>query len=914
MKQKLTTIILIVTFSFTTITAPLVAFAQLPTYDVGLNASGQGGIPGTIKEYGLDTLAYGLSKTAGAKIANKVFNKANGGASGDSSQPSFIQNFSDYFSKLEMSKIDKFTTDLSISTNPFAGSLAKSLIFSARDLSNGKSALESFKLDKIVGANWKNFSTDAKQGGWDGLLALSDTVNTSLGSEIIGKKELEQAKQRAKDLEQLKLTSPGTTSQGKCTLDFKDYKNRTKAIMQSRQDLQFQDQAFSQGAVFYNDDGSVMTDDQVLQQTQQQQQQNINGSIGLAEDYGQCLNELIQNPVGTVIGGINKQLDSVSEGFSQGDEIGEILVGMLMNLVISFVQNGLSSLAADFNQQRSDVGGPEQLVATNGQVVPWTSTPNTIIDMATEFEPALEQTRTEVANLRKYIELVSDTGNGRSFASVITELDQCVPGPDYGYKKRLDSYISKQTKRLISKKEKGKGDRPLAKQNIIDNIEVSVDSAKAYTDLAANDPTRNIPGADAMLARVSFVENLKQDYQQNKTELTKKQVTLSLLTSIETALQGNIQSLQTYFPGMPTILPFTKSTYTDRLTATQKTAAVTWAKNINTIPSGVPLTSSEWNRLTAAQKTAAVTWARDVKKQEKKPGMTDKDFVLATVWLTLGIKPDTDESTIERNFVISTVWNVWTNPELFMQTPWDTDGPVAKNFLTAKNKIRTDFNNLQNDVSNVYSTTKTKKSLDQMKTTVDSAINLSDDCKTIRDIASANVFTGPDAHTKLKNVYIANINRFKTDEVKNAIKSGSSILSQPPILTPAEFEARYNIKCDRINPTRCFDGSDLINVFDGVDDNEVPLNDTDRKIYTVFQVDPATDIWSLLNSQHDGVDYAFCGLNGFLKYYEWRNPLFPTPLGQIPAYVGSDGASIQCDAEWMKVKTTDIRSIIMSGF
>ncbi len=88
---------------------PLSVYAQgVPTFDVGLNSYGQGGVMGTVKEYGLDTLAYTLSKLAGAKIANKVFNKANGGASGDSAQPSYIKNFNSYFSDLSNLQVDRY--------------------------------------------------------------------------------------------------------------------------------------------------------------------------------------------------------------------------------------------------------------------------------------------------------------------------------------------------------------------------------------------------------------------------------------------------------------------------------------------------------------------------------------------------------------------------------------------------------------------------------------------------------------------------------------------------------------------------------------------------------------------------------------------------------------------------------------
>ena len=213
LKKIATTILL--SISFQAVLPAAVYATGWPTVDalngsvntstsVGTHITSSQQILKTLKDYGLDTIAYTLAQKLGAKMANKLVNKANGGASGDSSQQSFITNFSDYFSDSDMQKIDKFVTDLSVSNNPFAGNLAKTIIKGAQGLSEGKSPLESFNLDKVVGADWKNFSTDATAGGWDGIFALSNVVNTNVGAELIGTRELEQAKATAAEIEKLK--------------------------------------------------------------------------------------------------------------------------------------------------------------------------------------------------------------------------------------------------------------------------------------------------------------------------------------------------------------------------------------------------------------------------------------------------------------------------------------------------------------------------------------------------------------------------------------------------------------------------------------------------------------------------------------------------------------------------------------
>lgn len=890
------------TFTFLTATtllvgqlAPTVAYAQgIPVADPITNTNQ---IISTAKEYGLDSLAYSLSKMAGAKIANKVFNKANGGASGDSAQPSYIKNFNSYFSDLSNLQVDRFVTDLGLSKNPFAGPISQTIIQGVQQGARTKNAIDNFDLDQVIGPNWKDFSTNVNVGGFDGLLALSNPANTGIGSSIIARQNLADSIDIAKDLEQVKLISPGTKPQGKCSMDFMDYKNRTQAIIDGRNDLQFGNTAFSQGATFENPDGTVATDQQAIDQLNALQQRNAQGAMGLAEDYGQCLSELIQNPVGTVIGGINKQLDSVSEGFSQGDEIGEILVGMLMNMVITFVQNGLSSLSADFNANRANVGGPEELVTNNGQTISWTSTPNTIVDLSVEFAPAFSSTKQEVADLKKYIELVADTGNGESFASVITELDQCIPGPDYDYKKRMNGYITKQTKRLEKRKDKGSDSKQNRKNNALDNIDASIDSAKTYMALAESDSTRNIPAADAMIAQVNSISKIKNDYQDVKTELTKKQVALGLLGSIKNGLQANMQYLaQNGIEGVPANIPFTIDDW-NNLTATEKNTAVSWAKKISRIPANFPVTTDDWNASTAAQKTAAVSWAKTI--QDKPENTSDKDFVLATIWVFIGIPTNTPEANIKGIFVTKSVWKVWSNPENYMVTPWDMSSDIAKNFLAEKNKLRTAFNNLQNDVSNTYSATKAKKNIDQLSTIVKSAKDLRDDCETLKTITRQNVFSGPTAHTQLKTVLIANINRFKSDDIKTAIRNpANSILGQVPFQNYQDIGAKYSLTCDI---GRCFDGSDVIAPISKDPDDDNPNDASIVKIYTRFQVQPAKNIWELL----DQGNAAFCGFNDFLKDYS-SYPDFPNPTV-------SGGKSITCSDEWMHIQKTDVRGIIFGG-
>ena len=881
-----------------------------------------------LKEYGLDTLASSLTQIISTKISNKVFNKANGGASGDSDQPSFIENFGSYFSNLQSGQIDKYLTDLGISSNPFAAQITKSIVTGAQGLSQGKGGLESFNLDKVIGTNWKDFQSNGNIGGWDGFLALSNPANTNIGAGLIAKQDIATAIETAKDLEKVKLGGAGTKPQGKCNLTFDQYKETAES---------FKNQNVSTTAP------TVPTVPTALGNTTLPQGQTSNGNgrpststiiggvSGIVEDYGGCIDELINNPVGLVTDTIGNALDSAQEKLSQGDEIGELIAGMLMQMANTFIKAGLSSLKADFQSNKDAVGGPEQLVAKNGASIPWTKTPSNIIDMPAEFPPAVESTQAEVTAMTNYIERLTFAGdNSTSFATTISKLDSCIPGPDYGYKKRLAAYTSKQTKKLDKRKGKGKSEKRNYKGIMFDDITVSVDDAKISMSLAMIDAGRNIPGGAAMLAQVQSIGTIQQKYYETKSELTKKQITLNLLYSIESSLKSSIQTLGTHVANLPPTVPFSNYSWsklgnsTTTLSPEQKTL-LTWAKNLSIkIPPGVaitpdklPLTLGDWDTLTAAQKTAAVSWAtsRMADGDIRDTTTTDKDFVLGTVWYMYGIDSEKTDFEIKRDYALSIIWKVWVSPEQYMATPWDTESADAKTFLAAKNKIRTSYAALQNDISVPYTLQKSETALKQLDELIKRANELLADCKTMESIVNANPYNGADANIKYQTLLINNLTRFKSEDVKQAIKNKDGILGNADATKYPEGIVVYDQAfIDAVGMRN----SDLIGKpFKEVDlavpayvkeDDYDPSDDADRRLLNdsgayLYQVPPARTLYELFQQGNT----AFCTLNKFLKD---APPNLPNPVldGGKPILCTESG-----NDAWQNIGNNDIRAIIFGS-
>lgn len=979
----------------TSILAPQISLAQgVPVSDVQNTTLNYMDV---IKEYGLDGLAYMLTNTLSAKISNKILNKANGGASGDSSQTSFIQNFSDYFVNLRAEQIDRFVNDIGASKNPYASQITKNIIQSTqRNVSQpGRSALDSFNLDTVIGPNHAEFSTDASVGGWDGMLALLNPANSSLGSVMIAQQELDERLIQKTAEEQLRLTSTGTTPQGTCDMDFSEYKQQIQDIrtqrglnqtdkqsqsaLETRINAQLSDLPSNNapsdrntprpvgGTTIgsgHNPNNPVVRDaatrDPQVTQLEQLEANIKQGkkdvgmgivgtTIDMGENYGRCLQEMITNPAAFVTSGIETALNSAADALTAGDELAEMVATILLQLINTTISSGITALKANFQANRAAVGGPEELVGANGQAIPWTQVPNTIIDLSEEFQPTLEATEREVGNIRKFLEEIASTDeNKKTFAVLISELDQCIPGPDYGYSERFSAYISKQTKRLEKRKDKGKEKKTVPKNNALDNIEASIESAQLYMNMTMSSSNQNIPAAGAMLANIETITNIREQYQDAKSELSKKQITLNQLYSIEGKVSASMLSLNTIFPDMPRNIPFTTMSW-DRLDTTGKTTTTNWIKktvlqiptnNQGIVSSDIPLTTGDWTALSTAKRASLIQWAQEFTGVTKEPTTTDQDFVLATAHLMAGLPTGTTTETVKRDFVIANAWKIWANPENYMtesaSTAWNRPSTTyqetmpqginvgatttnqaletipAKIFLNLKNEIRSEYYALRNNVSIPYTAERAENALRQMTIIKDQTQKFLSDCNTLRELANNNrpaQLNDPQAHENFRKVLEQNINRFQSLEMKNAIETPAlgGILSKSPIATADDFRLSGIPNCkDKNNSIVCYDGSELIPADYGMDDdNDRPLSSAQEERFTSYQSQPVRNIWELLDKKVGNQDTAFCGLNEFLR-------LYPNEGGYIPQRILDGAKEITCSTDWTRISSVDVRAIIYS--
>jgi hypothetical protein len=916
--QKIISFVILVSFFM-----PYVAIAQVvhdPAHTAvsSVTAAG-GGITSAnstldiLKKYGLDQVAYTLAQLLGQKMANKVINKAKGGASGDSSQDSYVKNYGEFFSGLAIQEIDKITSNLEISNNPYADDLAKTLIRNAASLTSpGKISdpLAAFNLDKIVGDGWKEFGNDANIGGLDGLLALSDPVNTNIGSALISREALGNAIADQKASETLKLTSSGIKPQGKCNTNISQYKDKINSIKANKNIIQnnkpiiasakneVQSKTYTEEEINNIVAANPNITDLSSLEAQVKEDAGITGAKnqntaagtaiagsvkGLLEDYGGCIDELISNPTALVGEGLKI---STAYALTQTKHIqgwGQIVAGVFISLFSSFVQTGLSSLGADFQSSRNNVGGSEQLIAANGQSVPWTKVPAVIVDLPGGLQDAQHNTEKEIKLMQEYILIISENKGQGTLLSNMADLDQCLPGPDYRYEKRLDPYVSAKISKMERKKTKGTDSRQEQKQDALSNINASINFAKSEMELWTQNPERNIPGANIIQSQLNLLPAIRQKYKQKSDSLLEKQSALSLLYNIETKLKQNIQLLRDYVPNLPTNFAFTDTSW-NRLTAADKTTLTNWVRSIRKIPAN----AAQWNALTEEQKNGLLIWARSVKSSSIQPDATDqkkRDFVLSIL----------ADPALQMKFVIATTWDVWTNATNYItyKDKWTLKDPVtgtspADDYLNGsqsltdrqimgKNEIRALYNSMGEKIAIPHTLDAAELDLSQIKNTIKNTKDYLDDCNTMKRLivsrqAVATALPPEQVNPNVIEYLKANRAAFKSQEIYDAIVL-PSILS----LTYGQFPP--NMDCN----IQCRQNIELVYGDEGV----VPDQ------YKNYQAPIAKDIWGLIAENK-----ALCGLNIYVDKYAdfFTNAILDA------------GKSITCDTDWYDASEKDLVS------
>lgn len=757
MKHLTSLLILITSF------APAIALATSPTVDAG-NAGTHGAnlatnstttsqqVLKTIKDYGLDQVAYMLAQKLGQKMATASINKATGGASGDK-DPNYIKDFGSIMSNIEQQQKDLFTTKLLLSTNPYARNIAKEMLTKGDPLNN-------FTLGSVLssGGDWQEVGNNLALAGKDSLLFYSQLglpQNTPIGAQMLAEKALSKQIENKKVAETLKINSSGFLPSSKCNVRISDYKNSVQSIIQNEQQNSANNTQISQNNnnIYTNNqtaNGSYVpdsgtnpedpmitevenepTNQQLTTENEQLSNQitgnsfNTAGNIqGLSEDTAGCIDEMIKNPVATTqtltneAGKFGMDMTKNIQGW------GQIVAGLFVSLFNGFVEKGLASLNADYGQvKKGNVGGPEQLAAattTNG-TINFANVPVNIVDLRNDLEPS-------IASTEKNIELIKNIQDALlKVPNRLATLDMLLPGPDFiGLNTRLDKYYDHQTMWLQKNSMMGSdSNRNAYEENILSMLEREYDISRAEMLRDMNDDTRNIPGAGTMRSAINNFQARKQALQKANDDLDTSTEALNNLRQINVDLKKNVD----------------------------------WLRNNNSDFASLPIivfTNGEWESLTAPEKTLSYDWA---KSHAVNPPVNP-----------------TDED--KRDLVVATSWSLWENPELFTTA---ANWPTVKSdgFLDEKNKVRAEFSGIRDIIPSDWEIAKSEQDLQFYTTDVARVDDLIYDADKMRELIWGTTPNGSDGWlsthpgtmpSDLLAYMIANkATLFKSADVRNAL-------------------------------------------------------------------------------------------------------------------------------------------------
>ena len=718
----------------------------------------------TLKDYGLDQVAYALAQKLGQKMATMTINKTTGGASNDK-DPNFVQDFGTVLSKIDQQQKDLFTTTLLTSKNPFAKDIAKNIL-----LTKSGDVLPEFTLSKVLtnGEDWTTAKNDFSVTGDKGLLFYSQLAlpeNTPVGSSMLAQNSLAHQIQNKTTSETLKLTSSGFLPNTKCNTSISSYKKSVQGIINNQNSNgsheaeieqaqalldEYRDEQ-TQAIAQYHDgspeanaaDAKFYSAQQTLNNLMAADQNAIvtndlgtAGNVGaLTEDTAGCIEEMIKNPIATTTTLTNEAGKFGMDMTKNIQGWGQIVAGLFVSLFNGFVNKGLSSLKADYGQVKSsNVGGPEQLYekGPNGTLQPITNfakAPVNIVDLRSDFEKASEATQKNIdAITAMRTELIKVPVR-------LAYLDICLPGPDsIGLDKRMDDYYSQQTGWIQKKSASGSDDKRNTYQEAVLNLlDRDFTVAKAETQQDTIDDSRNIPGAGAMHTAINRFNTRRPLWTSSVDSLAKASDALSQLRKINTDLKLSLQHLRSAEPTKLTSVP-----------------------NV-----ALPFTKVEWGSL----------------------AQTDKDLLYT--WATAHAAPATPFTADDTKgaYVIQTVWSLWENPQNFLSGgKWSDEDAAGNsvnstNFLAEKNAIRSEYSAITDTIPTDWEISKNEQLVETIKSENVQTDQMIHDCDKMRELivgdptghpAIAPKFTGD------KQAFLADLSQnkdtyFLSDEVKNSI-------------------------------------------------------------------------------------------------------------------------------------------------
>lgn len=522
-------------------------------------------VEGYIKDYVLNGIAVSLAQSLSTKMTNSIVNWANGGFKGS---PSFVNDFERLFSKTEKNQGNVFLNEIQAmqQQNPLAGSLARQLAQNGRNGQFGD--VFQFTLDKAVGPNWQTFTNGSfNAGGWNGWIALTEPQNNPFGLQMLAENEFGRRVQSTATAKQQEVLAGG------------GFLNSKKCIARGgpsqKPVTQFSQQASGTTPIFNEETGLY---------TYQTQYTDVETTVmePIPDEARECIQYETQTPATTLKSQLDKALNVPQERLTAADEFKEVLSATLTNLVSGLVGVGVNKLKnelngisfADNSNSQGDIFDPNSTYTPANNNFGWNSPENAInqynqttiitdengnrvpndaanaawrqlptIELSSNPDARYQFTKIEAAIYYTNLELellrtISITT--RSIPAKFMTLDQCIPGPDFGFQTRLRNTIGQRTQKLLKDTDEAQGQASI----LLRGLDLEAAQVNSYLSLEMLNPTKNIPVAAEALSFIGNVRSYVSQANESQGTMGKRQQALTALRIYDVQWKSNMALLK----------------------------------------------------------------------------------------------------------------------------------------------------------------------------------------------------------------------------------------------------------------------------------------------------------------------------------------------------------------------------------
>jgi hypothetical protein len=544
------------------------------------------------------------------------------------------------------------------------------------------------------------FKTDVTVGGYAGWIALADPHNTDAGLSSLVEGALAQKtaeeEQAVTESQQIENKFLDKT---RCLRYEKDADGNDTSICA-------QEIATTPGAQI----GSLVTENLFKEQDQLKTAKELSDIFAYA--IGKLANKLLEKGLDALgpktsipVGG-----EADSNTFSSSYRSGFDLLGISKNNLSLDEEGGVVVIGSEDGEifapeQGNDasapyIGGPE-----DEDNYDWNDGPEVIIDLGEVLGPAIERTSQE-------LEFLFDTRVlRRELENTVYDLDQCIPGPDYGWEERFTTFADQ-----IRHEDSNEQEHPIPEE---------INIGLSDTRVMSTDPRLNFPGGIEMkFALEQYLDSGHTNLENVNTNIEQKQKTLAILLSIQGEISEDFKNYKSSLA----------------------------SKNNNSAFLNLPLNTNEWESLSTQEKTELVSLrfsdleldqTNEEISNEEKENLDETYLISGLGYYAISTEDnpaeilENDEESI-RDAFIRLSWDIWRTEKGSLPAVEENGKIVQQSGAEQKSNLRYKYYINQNFITTQAQLIKAESEKDDAQKQGDLLEDYLSDCEEFRKIATNN--------------------------------------------------------------------------------------------------------------------------------------------------------------------------------